>query len=334
MGTTERVLARYLSKLADTQIGEQRFGRFNLQYLQQHAKFVPKIGELFLDAERQIAAAGFQIPHEIQVLITGRGAAHALALYYAQTPPTIKVAPKAYSRGDLVHTLIHELGHYFHDKVVPNGFRNGAIGGRYRWAMGQTPTGAGSDFDATKLKVKALEAEQEVLRKDVYKFPKKGTKVEYIRDWFGQKLQAKGTVIGKGRDKWEVLIQLEDCPLLSFFRKHNMHPNGIFSERVSTLAPADPVIMAKLEVLQKEIGQLQSQAADIAHEKAPDNLYEVQFHDWVPTTYSRKNNREWFAEMFVTRVLGHLKPEPAAWLKSVIDTGKSPEGLVPQVVTT
>jgi len=321
MTSAARVVARFLERLADTQVGTQKFGRFNVQYLQQHAAFVPRIGDLLLDAEKQIAAAGFQIPHEIQVLVTGRGAAHANAVYYAQVPPTIKIAPKAYGLGTLVLTLIHELGHYFHDKVVPNGFRNGAVAGRYRWAMGQETTGEGNDIDALKIKQKKIEEEQEELRKVTYKIPRKGTKVEYMRDWFGQKYLLKGTVIGK-QGKFDVLIQLEDCPLLSFFRQHGMYPNGIMPESISRLVQPDPAVSAKLSDLEHQRQALESQAHQIAKGGKADNTYEAQFHDWVPTTYARKNNREWFAEMFVTLVRGHLKPEPAAWMKNVIETGK------------
>jgi hypothetical protein len=331
-----RVLARFLARQADSQVGAQKFGRFNVQFLQQHAKFVPRIGELLLDAERQIAAAGFPIPHEIQVLVTGRGIAHALAVYAAVVPPTIKIAPKAYGRGDLGNTLIHELGHYFHDKVVPNGFRNGAVASRYRWAIEQKPTGVGNNLDAAKLKVKTLEAEMDELRKDLYKFPRKGAVLEWVHDWFGKKYPAKGTVLGRGntrllgRGAWDVDVRLMDSPFLTFIREHNMYPSGVIPVHVAKLVEPDPVIAAKLAELGEELSKANSAWSAITQDKdqSHDNTYKELFHDWLPTTYSRKNNHEWFAEMFTTCVLGHLKPEPAAWLKSIIETGKAPESLV------
>lgn len=54
-----------------------------------------------------------------------------------------------------------------------------------------------------------------------------------------------------------------------------------------------------------------------------DDRYEAQQHEWVPTTYARKNSLEWFAELCTTMVLGHLATPVEVWLKTVIKTGKS-----------
>lgn len=323
MGTIERVLARYFSKLAATQVGEEKFQRFNVKYLAQHAKFIPKIGQLLLDAEKQIEAAGYHIPHEIQVLITGRGAAHAAALYIPQVPPTIKIAPKSYERGDLIHTLIHELGHYFHDKVVPNGFGNVAIRAKYAWAVRQTSTGEGALSDTLNRKLTRIRAQREELQKQMNPTIRKGTSVEYSTMWYWnrQTYHVKGRILGKGREKRTVDVEVSSPPEFQALINAIFHRNNVYSEDISTIVKPDPEILAKMKVLGEEEMELAKQQAAVSEEKAPDTKYEALQHDWVPTTYARKDKMEWFAELFVTDVLGHLKPEVSEWLKTVVRTG-------------
>ena len=309
-------------RTADATVGKETFGPFNVQYLPQHASFVPQIGDLLLEAAKRCAGAGYKITHDIEVLITGRGAAHALAIYYAQSPPTIKIAPKAYNRADLVHTLVHELGHYFHDKVVPGGFRNADIAAKYRWAVRQKSETEGSSLDAVRAKIVKTEAEIADFVKQIYAPPRKGTKVEFDYNWFGKKFRAVG-VVGKKAGK-DIEVELAGPPeLVDLVVRTYRRP--VLPVGLGTLTTPSPADLAKLTGMRQEVTDLQRQVSEFAKGTAKDNVYEVQFHDWLPTTYSKKNVMEWFAELMVTDVLGHLKPDPSAWLKSMVNTGAPPK---------
>lgn len=52
--------------------------------------------------------------------------------------------------------------------------------------------------------------------------------------------------------------------------------------------------------------------------------FELAADEWIPSSYSRTNPLEWFAEMTTSFIHGHLKSEPSDWLLSVIRTGKPP----------
>jgi len=323
MDLARRIVARYLA--AETQVGAKKFGRFNVQFLPQHASIVEPVGTLLLKAEAECAKAGFSIPHDIEVLLTGRGAAHANAIYYAQEPPTIKIAPKAYNRPDLIHTLIHELGHYFHDKVVPGGFNNRVVGARYTWSVRQTPTGEGNAVDALTRKIKALEEEHTELGKKLYSPPKKGALVEFDHRWFGKVYHVKGRVLGKSKEDPKFKMDVEVSEPADFIAILNsVYRRPVLPTHNSDLSTADPVIKARLTEITAETNQLVKDRHEIVQGKKHDDVYESQQHDWVPTTYARKNKLEWFAELFVTDVLGHLAKDPSDWLKSIVQKGTPP----------
>jgi len=329
-----RVMYDYDRRVAK-EVGRQTFGPFDVEYLPQHAWAVPAIGEALLESERRCAAAGYRIRHEIHTLITGRGAAKALALYYAQSPPTMKIAPKSFNRANLVHTLVHELGHYFHDKTVPGGFKNNDVSSKYFWALRQKRVGEGSTLDIIHeqikdLREKAKETQEEKnrLAVKVWAPPKKGSKVEFDYNWFGRKFRAVG-IVGKKRGKMDVEVEILDPPELQSLVRQTYRGN-VLPVGLSTLSSASPTDLAKLQELEAQRMKYESEANELAVkaqgiDKADqDNRYEEQFHDWLPTTYSKKNVMEWFAELFVTDVLGHLKPAPSEWVKSMIHTGKPP----------
>lgn len=334
--SSQRVAERYLlasARYALTEIGEKVFGRFKVRYLKQHEGVVDKLGSQLLEAEKAYESAGVPIVHEIQVALTGAGASHALGLYtMGSVPPTIQIAPKSYADPKLVHTLIHELGHYFHDKVVPGGIQNPAIISKHMWAVRQKPTGHGNQVDVLNRKLKSLNDryfklnEERSLKKPL---PRKGQVFEYDPWVNGKQYHVKGRIVGK-RDSRTVNVEIVEAPP-EYMERQRIYRRGpgplIVPEAVAvlTFTGVNEAAVAELEKVEKERHEVHEQLKSLISEgKANDDRYEVHIHDWVPTTYARKDHFEYFAEMLTTFVLGHLKPEPAEWLKSVLKTGAAP----------
>lgn len=202
-------------------------------------------------------------------------------------PPTIGITSKAYKRKDLVSVIIHELGHYVHDKVVPGGKKNEEIQSRYSWALGEVQAAPPRKGEA-------------------FEFQYRGGWLDYSHS--NKAYPMTGEIIGKGRGKnVRVMIlkypsEILDDPKLGLsFREHDGKPK------------TRPVIELDLDKLLYKGKQVEKS----------DRSYEGHQHDWVPTSYSKSNSNEWFAELVATFVLGHLLEAPASWLVSVIKTGEA-----------
>lgn len=327
---SERVAERY----AAAEIGEQMFGRFKLRYLKQHEAHVEKLGGLLLEADKKYASAGVPIVHEIQAVLSGTGpAARNMAVYHmGSVPPTMQFAPKSFNDPNLLLTVIHELGHYFHDKVVPDGAGNREIILRHYWAKRQTSERAGGKTDSLTREIKLLEQKIEAARAALRSkpVPRKGQPVEWDEWINGTKYHIKGKSLGK-RGTREIAVEIiEAVPgsWLAWRANPNRKPGPIVVpidvRAFTSTAPTDAQ-RAELEKMDHELATLQNERTQAY--KEPDDRYEVQLHDWLPTSYARKDKYEYFAEMLTALVLGHLKPEPAEWVKSVLKTGKAPEGM-------
>ena len=331
-----RVAARYQSVLA-TEILKRDFGRFMMLYLPRHAAYVDDIGAKLLDAMSRVEGAGIPLPQNLQCLLGGKGLAHADAAYWEHSsPPTMAVAPKAYKDPKLVATLIHELGHCVHDKVIPGGMRNIEVLRRRSWAARHhrhTSGGEAPKIDVLRAKRRQLGQIMKVLEEKKYlrkPLPRKGQEFQYDRWVSGVLYHLTGKIIGKGSRSGSVRIELINPPektlnwLVGPYRKS---PPFIVDDTVHSLtyAGVDPDIEERLKAAEKEDGALFDQINALAR-TTEDDRYETVANHWFPTTYSRKNEREWIAELVTTYVHGTLKGEPAEWLLSVIRTGKAPEG--------
>jgi hypothetical protein len=320
---------------AAVQFNEEQFGRFKVRYIKQHAEHLEEVGKLLLESEQKYQAAGVPLQDNILVALYGGGiGSHAAAVYHmGSSPPAIQVAPKAYEDASFLHTLIHELAHYYHDKVVPGGQNNVEVMTRFMWAMRQKRTQAGGSRDVLKRRLDVLNKRYKELEETQYihrPLPRKGTVVEYDTWSNGVQYHIKGKIVGKkGRD---VLIEIIEAPE-KYLLRSSMYRRGpgplVVPESASTLT-----YVGKDEAKERELKEVEKERHEVYETlkgeiSKPDDRYEVQLHDWVPTTYSRKNHMEWFAELLTTFVLGHLKEEPSKWLLSVIKTGKAPEGLPP-----
>lgn len=124
-------------------------------------------------AIKMCRAKGLPIKKKLIVEASGRKVSHALAGYFPKTnPPLLRVAPKAFRDPKLVNTLIHELGHYIHDKEVPGGMSNSAINVKYAWAMRQKSTGTGNQIDDLARQIKNVKVEIKALEKQRVSTPK------------------------------------------------------------------------------------------------------------------------------------------------------------------
>lgn len=328
-----RVAAAYTARTAATQILEKQFGRFKLKYLPQHAAYADPTGALLVEAEKKYVSAGIPIRDDIVVALYGRGASHASAVYHmGSSPPAIQVAPKAFEDANLIHTLIHELGHYYHDKVVPGGEHNPEVIHRYSWATRQRRTQEGGTLDVLnrrrlQLDKRYLELQDEInVRKPL---PRKGQPFEWDPWVRGHQYHVKGRIVGK-EDSRTVKVEILEAPeeYLAYQSVYRRGPGPlIVPEAIAVIT-----YLGKDEAKEKELKQVEQARTEVYNEiqavvKQHHDRYEVQLHDWVPTTYARKNQFEWFAEMVTTFVLGHLKPEPSEWLLSVVKTGEAPKEL-------
>ena len=316
---------------------EQQLGAFTFRFLKQHEPFAEKTGQILLEAEKKYNASGLSIPHKVLVALYGKGAAHAKAAYWpGSNPPTFQVAPKAFEDVNLLHVMIHELGHYFHDKVVPGGMGNDEVRRRYSWAIRQKRTQGGGLIDVLTHRAKALDKRYFELQETVNlrkPLPRKGQIFEFDEWLNGVQYHIKGRSLGK-HDSRNLSVEILEAPqkyleFQSSWQRLTARPGAglIVPVNISSLTYA-----GKDEAKEKELAEVEAERTGVYAElkKAiaqPDDRYEVQQHDWVPTTYSRKNNVEWFAEMMTTYILGHLKPDPTRWLLSVVKTGEAPDDM-------
>ena len=322
-----RVAARVL---ADTELQVRDEGTFVLEYLPKHAPAVESIAKTVHKAMGMYQAAGIPVQHKVLVRLHGKGAAHVNALYRLhQNPPLMVIAPKAYQDPILFKTVIHEFGHYFHDKVVPGGVRNQAVSSKYMWALRQQATGEGPQRDVLVKKLKLVEDQIKKLEEEKYilkPMPRKGEVFDFDQWSNGVQLHFKGRIIGKSGANVRIeILNPEVIP----FNQSGYYPKLL--GKVTTDVPVKSLLFKGYDTeVEGRIAELNSERQTI-HQSLQsisrtekDDRYEVQRSDWAPTQYSRKNVMEWFAELCTTYVLGHLKKPVEEWLLSVIKTGEAP----------
>jgi hypothetical protein len=325
-----RVVARYLAAVAP--MAEQKFGRFNVIYPKQHAAFVQPTGELLLEVEKKYQAAGIPLAHNIRVALYGKTVGRSNLAHYiiGSNPPLVEVAPKSFADVNLVHTLIHELGHYVQDKMV--GMHSQTVLLKFMWAMRQKRTQEGGKRDVLTRQLKILNKQYLQLEEEKYirkPLPRKGEVFEFDPWINGAQYHVKGKIVGKKGPS--ALVEVIDAP--EGYLKHQSVYRHMYTRgpelvvpvdiKSLTFAGVDPAKEAELKKVVEERHQVYEKLKSTDGEV--DDRYQVQQHEWVPTTYSRKDQYEWFAELVTTLVLGHLKPEPKAWLLSVIETGYGPD---------
>lgn len=325
-----KVAARFT---ADVQLMVRDEGAFVMEYLPAHVKAVEPIASIVHKAIDLYRAAGIPIQHKVLVRLHGKGAAHADALYWLKSnPPLIVIAPKAYQDPILWKTVVHEFGHYTHDKVVPGGTGNSEVRQRYFWALKQKATGEGPQRDVLNTKVKLIEKQirdLEEKRLVLKPMPRKGQEFEFDHWSNGVQLHFKGRILGKSGSNVRIeILNPEVIP----FNQSGYYPKLL--GKVTLTVPVktllfqgiDPTIDKQIAELNQERHQLY-EALKAVSRTEKDDRYESQRQEWAPTQYSRKNYFEWFAELCTTYVLGHLKKPVDEWLLSVIKTGEAPPGL-------
>lgn len=331
--TSERVVQRYLA--ARDAPSTQDEGDFIVTYLPRHREVVEPIAAKLHKAIKMCRGKRLPIKDKLIADLSGKGASHADALYWmGRNPPMIRIAPKAFRDPTLVNTLIHELGHYIHDRVVPGGTSNMEIRSKHIWAVKQRSTGEGPRIDVLKREIKTVEAEKRQLEEDMYIYrpaPRKGQVFDFkLRHPMNRAVTypAQGKIVKKrGDDIWiEVLSPLPDInPALLKIYRRSPAGNLIINESLKSIlyVGVKPDVERKLKELEVHRHELYEEANNLARTEK-DDRYKVQRSAWAPTDYSRKNYMEWFAELCTTLVLGHLEKPVEEWLLSVVRTGKAP----------
>lgn len=329
MLSARRVAARF----AEVQLRVQEEHDFTLEFLPQHSAMAGTIAEKVHKAIAMYRSSGIVLKHKVLVRLSGKGSAHADAMYWnGSSPPLIMIAPKSYKDPILVKTIIHEFGHYLHDKVVPYGTSNPTVISRYHWAIRQQATGEGPQRDVLTKRIKTLEAELRALddkRLVIKPVPKKGVPFEFDHWVMGQKLHLKGKILRKSGDKLTIeVLNPEVIPfnISGYFPKRHGVVTVESSVKSLFFTGIDLEVEKAIKAKQEERSALYNELKEYSRSEK-DDRYESQRHEWAPTAYSRKNVMEWFAELCTTYVLGHLKAPVDRWLLSVIRTGEAPDDL-------
>jgi hypothetical protein len=311
--TTQSVVKRYISG----KIGEKDLGPFLIKYLPKHLGMIPDLSNVLLKSAHRCVSAGFPIKN-IVVAVTGKGASHANALYHpGRNPPLIQVSPKVLSDPEIDYTLIHEIGHYYHDQVVPGGFSNKAILSKYRWSLGQKNQTEGAELDSISNRLKKIRLDRDQITKNIGKrAPRKGDRVTFDYVTFGDSFSVEGRVLRV--TKYDVMVQVTGPEgFLSLLRSRGTTTLEISLNKFTRITKAE---IDTLEAMTQEENQLSKQL-DISRTQVTDS-FKTQFHDWLIGNNSKKNAVEWFADLFTARVLGHLKTDPSDWIDGIIHTGR------------
>lgn len=296
----KRVLARYLQAgvpdWALQSAQQQDEGAFILFYTSRHAAAVPDVAAAMHKAIKLCETAGLPIKDKIHVTLTGKGGAHRLAVYSGgSVPPTMGISPKAFKDPDLVKTLVHELGHYVHDKIVKGGFTNQEVIDRYEWAVGEG------------------QAAVPTLRKGKpFDFVFRGSGLFGFSE-SNRGYPVTGQIVGKKGQRLTVMILKYPKEVLRDPKFRADFVKTVTTWEGSTATGSEEVIMDR-PIVELTLREVQY---DMPTGKGESRL------EWVPTTYAKKNSHEWFAELAMTFVLGHLSKDPSAWLVSVVKTGKA-----------
>lgn len=284
----EKTIRKFIRTILESAQNSSDEGEFLVHYSSQvEPAVVEDISAKIHTAIEQCRSAGLPITDKLYIELR-RASGYTLADYsVGSNPPTIGITSKAYKRPDLVSTLVHELGHYIHDKIVPDGKNNVEIQSRYSWAVAEIQTPRPRKGAA-------------------FEFQYRGGWLDYSHS--NRPYPMMGEIIGKGRGKnVRVLIlkyptEILDDPKLGLsFHGDDGNPLN------------NPVVELDLDKLLYKGKQTDKE----------DRSYEGHQHDWIPTAYSKKNSNEWFAELVTTFVLGHLSEAPSDWLRSIIKTGKA-----------
>jgi hypothetical protein len=132
----DRIALRVATRFAGA-APSKTVGRYEITWLPQHEAKFPLVEHVLEETEKKYQAKGIRFEHKFEIIMSGKGVSGA-AEYIPLSTPRIKMAPKSFGPG-LYRTMIHEMAHYLHDKIVPDGFENPEVEARYAWAVKQSP---------------------------------------------------------------------------------------------------------------------------------------------------------------------------------------------------
>lgn len=309
-----------------------------------HLGFQVIIAEAALEQEAEVLAlltrvardyqsAGYPLRKRVNVLVQGVKGTNR-SRFYGDGYNLIQLLPKTLSKEpDYYHTVVHELAHWYHFNQVAGGFHNPEIVTKFsesmRGAAKVDSTTVGTPLDRVKALHGRLEARKDKLlaasnpkRGDVISVPGKMNPFvgndPYIRQHKVLKAPGKKTTMTEllNPSPWDLQVWAQTGRKPPVLREEDT-----FSLRYHHQSPETreeiKAIGVEIAAVAKEWGDL---VKGLGTSRFEDSRYEDQLTDWVPTTYSKQNEREWFAEVMTTAVLkpGALKPQVHEWLKTVV----------------
>lgn len=281
---------------------------------------------------RDYQSAGYPLKKRVNVLVQGVKGTNR-SRFYGDGYNLIQLLPKTRSKEpDYYHTVVHELAHWYHFNQVPGGFHNPEILTKFsesvRGAARVDSTTVGTPLDRVKALHGRLTARKE--RLETASNPKRGDVISipgklnpfvgnepYIRQHKVLKAPGKKTTMTEllNPSPWDLQVWTQAGRKPPVLREEVTH-----SLRHHHLTPE---IRAELKELDVEIAKVAQEWRDLhkglGENRFEETRYEDQITDWVPTTYAKQNEREWFAEVMTAAILkpGAMKPQVHEWLKAV-----------------
>lgn len=282
---------------------------------------------------RDYQAAGFPLRKQVNVLVQGVKGANRSMFYRGYN--LIQLLPRPMAReSDFYHTVVHEIAHWYHFNQVAGAFGNPVIKAKYiesvRGAAKVDLTQVGNPLDRLRAKRKILEVKREEATKAmalkrgmIVKIPGMVNPFQgnepYVREY--KVLAAPGAKTTRvellNPSSWDLDLAVKQGWKLPLLRDEH---TGNLRRHVAT-----PEQLEALSAVDRELAAVDKERNDIVVDlhsggkRMPDTRYEELQTDWVPTTYAKQNEREWFAELMCVAILkpGAMKPQVLEWLKTV-----------------
>lgn len=291
----ERVALRFLAGRGRGQVPKDARtvnvgANFSLVYGPAYDDVAPEIEVKLSRVEKLYQSAGLPLRGRCPVLVekTSNNRSKFFGNGYIQIDPRNVV-------GEGIGTLIHEVAHWQQYSHV--GWHNTAINNQYAEAIKEKRHGEGNAFDKLQRQVSTWEQERNRIQAALVSPQAKRGAVFQHGGYTYKVVRRDDRSVTVSKEKDGVIIK-EDLDGEDFNRLIlNDYAEAV--RHVQTLTKQIDAARPKLVLDREDYGTTQS--------------------DWVPTTYSRKNSNEWFAELVTAAVLpgGGLKDHVKHWLHGV-----------------
>lgn len=278
-------------------------GRFHLYYAPRDADVLGAVKDHLRNAEAEYKQVGLPLRGTTRIVLigTGPGGSKAYGAYVDQYN-AFRIKPKSVVEG--FPTFIHEIAHWQHSRHITGGYGNQDILSKYNEAMTVDRGSGGSTSDRLYLEISKKVKELEGLT-DAMDIPR-ATKGE-VFSWNGLRY-----IVLKVTRSQATFAPVDKSQPPATYSGYAF--NEILDQ--AGLMPDFQKVKRMIESLQAEIRSLRE-----SYHKAQtqSSRFEAVQTRWVPTEYSRKNHKEWFAEIVTTMIFkpGGLDQEVKEWVRGV-----------------